>query len=113
MKKLLQCLTVLMLAVFAAAAAACVPYPPYYTVDLAYNAEQGTLTLSPAEEDGKYAEGTELTVTVTPKSGYELDHFSVTGITNAAPDADGKYTFTVTEDTTVTATFREETPPVT
>ena len=83
-----------------------------YTVTLAYDVTQGSVALSPAETDGKYTEGTEVTVTVTPKSGYEVNTFSVTGAADAALDNDGKYAFTVSADTTVSVTFREVLSPV-
>lgn len=80
-----------------------------YTVTLDYNAEQGSVELSPKADDNKYEEGTELTVTVKPNSGYVLDTFKLsTEDGNATPDNAGKFVFKVQEDTTITVTFKQE-----
>lgn len=85
-----------------------------FSVTAQFNEAQGSVTLSGAtEEDGKYLEGTQVTVTVTAKSGYEVDTFTVNGAAQALTG--GKYTFAVTQDTVVKATFKSTgtTPPVT
>ncbi len=85
------------------------PTPPpaakSYTVTLSYEALQGTVKLSPAaDSEGKYAEGTDVTVEVTPKTNYAVDEVKV-GDTKLDP-VSGKYTFKVTADVTVTVTFK-------
>ncbi len=76
-----------------------------YTVTTEYEAGQGTVALSPEAEGNKYEKGTEVTVTVTPKTGYEVDTFTVSTDENAQLTG-GKYTFEVSADTTVKATFK-------
>ncbi len=80
-----------------------------YTVTTEYVAAEGTVTLSPAADDDKYEEGTDVTVTVTPKTDYEVDTFTVSTDANAKL-TEGKYTFKVSADTTITATFKAKTP---
>ena len=87
--------------------AACDPKHPTesgFKVTLNYNSEQGDVTLSKPAEGKLYDAGEEVTVTVTPKTGWSLDSFTVSGYEGAALN-DGKYTFKVTADTTVTVTF--------
>ena len=86
-----------------------------YTVRIAdYDTTQGTVTISPESEDGKYSEGTEITVTVTPNTGYELDTFKLsTEDLASTPNNDGKFVFKVQQDTTITVTFKSTFIPVT
>lgn len=79
-----------------------------YSVNLQFEESQGNVELSPAAENGKYKEGTELTVTVTPKTGYVLDEFKLSTDSNAALDSNGKFVFTVSQDTTINVTFKPE-----
>ena len=82
-----------------------------YKVTLDYNSEQGSVELSPAAENNEYEKGTELTVTVTPNSGYALDTFKLsTEDKNATPDDAGRFVFKVEEDTTITVTFKSTEP---
>lgn len=75
-----------------------------YLVDLNYNADQGTLAVSPAlPADGMVANGTKLTVTATPKSGYKLGTVTVNGT-----EVTSGTQITVTGNTTIAATFAEE-----
>jgi len=71
--------------------------PAKYNVSVG-TVENGTVTVSP---NGEVEEGTTVTVTATPASGYELDKILVNGnpITGT--------TFTVTDDSVVTATFKD------
>lgn len=83
-----------------------------YSVKIAdYDTTQGTVTVTPKAEDDKYEEGTELTVTVKANSGYELDSFKISADNSAALNGEGKYTFKVTADATITVTFKATTPP--
>ena len=68
-----------------------------YTVTVA-ETQNGTVTVSKATANM----GDEITVTVTPATGYELDTLSVTG----AEVTDGKFTMPAS-DVTVTATFKK------
>jgi len=71
--------------------------PAKYNVSVG-TVENGTVTVSPS---GEVEEGTTVTVIATPASGYELDKILVNGnpITGT--------TFTVTDDSVVTATFKD------
>ncbi len=104
-------LLALLAAVSLCAAACTTPAAQTYTVSLVYEEEGGSVSLSPDAENGTYAEGTEVTVQVSPKSGYETTGFSVTGHSDAALSEDGTYTFPVQADTTVSVTFAEKTLP--
>ena len=83
-----------------------------YSVTIAdYDETQGTVAISPASEDGKYKEGTEITVTVTPNEGYALDTFKLSTDDRAStPNNEGKFVFEVKEDTTIAVTFKSTTP---
>ncbi len=76
--------------------------------------DNGSYTLDPAPVDGKVAKGASLTLTVTANADYEVDSVKVNGSAVTA-GADGKYTFTADDDTTVEITFKSETvtPPPT
>lgn len=90
------------------------PAKTTYTVTIApYEATQGTVTLAPASADGKYEEGTIVTVTVSAKAGFEVQSFAVSTDQNAALDNDGKYKLTVSANTTITATFKSTNVAVT
>ena len=82
-----------------------------YKVTLDYNADQGTVALSPQAENNEYEDGTELTVTVTPNEGFALDTFKLsTEDRDATPDNEGKFVFTIHEDTKITVTFKATEP---
>ena len=69
----------------------------------AYDAEKGTVTVS-APANGKYYEETEaVTVTATPKNGYEPAAIYVNGV--VAARISETYTLFLTEDITVSALF--------
>ncbi len=83
------------------------PETKYYSLTL-HAGENGTVSATPdANADGKYEEGTSITVTVKPNDGYEVDTFTVSGKSDAALSENGTYTFSIGADTTVNATFRE------
>ncbi len=89
------------------AVAACGSSKKTYSVQTEYESSQGTVSLSPEAEEGKYEEGTEVTVTVTPKSGYTVGTFTVNGEGKELSD-ENTYQFTVEGDTTIAATFTSE-----
>lgn len=78
-----------------------------YSVSLEYESEKGSVTLSPEVQDGKYEKGSEVTVTVKAKEGFEVDSVTVNG-ERVSPDENGRFTFTVTQDTKITAVFEAE-----
>ncbi|MCH5157278.1 MAG: hypothetical protein J1G02_05320 [Clostridiales bacterium] len=78
-----------------------------YAVTTQYNSEQGSVTVSSPTKGKLYAEGEQVTVTVTPNSNYEVKEFSVSGHSDAVLDADGKYTFAISDDTTIAVTFAD------
>ena len=54
-----------------------------------------------------YAEGAEVTLTVTPDTGYQVKSVTLNG--NAVELTNGKYTFTITENSTFEAVFKKKT----
>ena len=82
-----------------------------YKVTIAnYDTEQGTVTLTPEAEGNEYKEDAEVTVEAHGKGDYAVDTFTVSTDANASLDSEGKYTFTVTADTTITVTFKSTAP---
>ncbi len=77
-----------------------------HTVTILYNnGSFGSAELTGAEAvEGQYAYGSELTLTVTPNEGNELDKVEVNGKKVALEE--GKYTFTVKEDTAIYIVFK-------
>lgn len=74
-----------------------------YTVSLVFDAELGTITLSPAAENNVYAKGTSVTATVAPLPGRVLSSFEVDGEEKELTGS--KYTFTVEKNVTLEAAF--------
>lgn len=76
--------------------------PTTYTLTVE-KTENGSVEVDP--EEGPYPTGTEITVTATPDPGYEIYTFMV----NDAPvnHKDGVYSFTITENTTITVYFTQ------
>ena len=78
--------------------------PEMFTVTVADGIENGTVALSaggePVAAPAELAEGTEVTVEATPDAGYELEAITVNG-----EALEGTTTFTVTDNTEVSATF--------
>ncbi len=111
-KLIFLCITTLcVLLVTCVAFAACDPKHPAesgFKVTLDFNGEQGDVTLSKPAEGELYDAGEEVTVTVTPKEGWLLDTFTVSGFDDAALNGGG-YTFDIQADTTVTVTFKKAT----
>ena len=74
--------------------AACDPNDPAesgFKVTLDFNSEQGDVTLSKPAEGELYDAGEKVTVTVTPKEGWLLDAFTVSGFDDAALNGGGVY----------------------
>ena len=76
-----------------------------YTVTASYNRDQGAVSLSAPANGEKYAENENVTVTVTPNSGFEVSGVKVGG--TEVQLTDNVYKFAVTADTTVEVTFAE------
>ena len=78
-----------------------------YNVTISDEIANGTVTADKAFA----AEGDEITLTITPAEGYELDAISVTGVTSdiAVIVTDGKFTMPA-DAVSVNATFKEATP---
>lgn len=109
-KMLIAVFSVMFLVCSALFAVACSDDEPVdattYTVTTTAGAH-GTVSLSPDSADGKYAEGTSITVTVTPDTDYEVDTFTVNG--TAAALTNNAYTFEIKQDTAIAATFKAAT----
>ena len=82
-----------------------------YKVTLDYNADQGTVALSPQAENNEYEYGDKVTVTVTANDGYEIETFAVSTDANASL-TDGTYELTVSANTNVKVTFKATEPVV-
>ncbi len=79
-----------------------------FELTLNYNSEGGTVTASKPLYGGKlYGEKELVTVTVSPASNYEVVVFEVSNQPDAALNEQGVYSFVITQDTTVTVSFGE------
>ncbi len=79
----------------------------YYTVTvMAYNTDQGTVEVSePAEGSGNnYRKAEQVTLTVTAKANYTVGEVIVNGA-SVDLDSEGKYEFSITQDTTISVKF--------
>lgn len=82
------------------------PPTQYYTLTMTYNADQGSIEVSPApNEDGKYKENTEITITVTAADGYQIKTITVNG--TVLETGVTSYQFVIQQDSTVEAEFEE------
>ncbi len=79
------------------------PAPTTYALTLPTSTTGGKVT-SDVTDATAVEEGTDVTITVTPDTGYEVDKVTVGGKEVALTN--GKYTFEMTADTAVTATFK-------
>lgn len=84
----------------------------YYTLTLTYEKSQGTVTASAAASDKGYVKDETVTLTVTPAENYAVDSVKI-GETGLNAGTDGKYSFKIGGNTTVTVTFKDTTPAVT
>ena len=87
-KKLFYIVVLVLLVAIALVATAC-NGKTYYKVTLEYETSQGTISLEPSPKSGKYAEGTQVTVSVVPNEGFEVDSFTVSGYDDAALNGGG------------------------
>lgn len=78
-----------------------------------YDTEQGTVTVTPEAEGNEYKKDTEVTVEARGKEGYVVDTFTVDTNADASLNSEGKFTFKITADTTITVTFKSTTVKVT
>ncbi len=79
----------------------------YYTVTLHYDSAKGTVTKSdPASADG-YVKDETVTLTVTANDGYTVEEVKA-GDNALTAGTDGKYTFKVAGNTTVSVTFGDD-----
>ncbi len=62
-----------------------------------------------SDADGKYAEGTHMTITVTMGKGYLLDGVVVSDGSNLTERTEKVFTFDLKGDVTITATFKKDT----
>lgn len=81
------------------------PQAPTYEVLVAnYSTSQGEVAVSAPSSGDRYAQNEQVTVTVTPKLGYEVTRFAVDGYPDAAL-TDGVYRFAITQDVVVSVRF--------
>lgn len=114
MKKVVAALTAVVMCGSLFAFAACGgpkdPDTTYYTVTvLQYDTEKGTVSVSDPSSDKGYVKDESVTLTVTAKPDYTVGEVKV----NSAAvqlDAQGKYTFHVAGNTTVSASFADAEP---
>ncbi len=78
----------------------------YYTLTLTYEKSQGTVTASASASDKGYVKDEAVTLTVTPAENYEVDSVKI-GDEGLNAGTDGKYSFKIGGNTTVTVTFKE------
>ncbi len=100
MKKKLRFLLGALCLILAFVGAACAGDKSYH-VTLSYDETKGEVVLSP--EKDAYAEGENVTVTVTPNSGIAVESFKVNGEEKALTE--GAYSFAVEADTAVEVAF--------
>lgn len=76
---------------------------PTYTVDIASNITNGTIT----SDKTTAAKGETVILTITPERGYELDKLTVNGTDVTADVANNEYSFSMGEENVeITATFK-------
>lgn len=74
-----------------------------FTLTMSVNDDtKGSVSASPSSTDGKYDEGTSVTITATPEDTYSFSKWTVNGTDSAET---GPLTVTMNADTTVVATF--------
>lgn len=81
-----------------------------YYVDFEYDKTMGSVSVDKEATDGHYEENTELTLTATPNKGYKFVSWSEASDTEIL-SAENPYTFKVTRNITLVATFAEESIP--
>ena len=78
--------------------------PTLYT--LTTSATNGTIAVTPEATDGKYDEGTSLTLTATPAEGYTFSKWTI----GETENTENPLTYTINSDVTITAVFEENAP---
>lgn len=78
------------------------PEPTTYSLTLPTGLTGGTVSTNYSGDLSAIPSGTEVTVTATPESGYDLSWMKANGTDVSSP-----YTFSITENTTITAEFTE------
>lgn len=100
--------TLLVLASATLIFSSCKPEPVVekgFTVTVAsYDVTQGDVSVSDPANGDKYIANEQVTVTVTPADGFEVDKFAVDG--SIAQLQNGKYVFAITRDVVVEVTFK-------
>lgn len=83
------------------------PQPTLYTVTIGA-CEHGTVAIIEPNAENKYAEGTEVRLSVTPDEGYEVETVKLEALNEEIPVVDGVATFNMpAQDVVVLATFKE------
>ena len=78
-----------------------------FTVSISCDTTKGSITASAPENGAAYAKGESVTLTATPKEGYVVEFFAVSGHEDASL-TNGTYTFEITADAIVMATFKAD-----
>lgn len=81
----------------------------YYTVTLDYDSTKGTVTKSDSAAKDGYVKDETVTLTVTAKENYTVEAVKA-GTTTLTAGTDGKYSFKVAGNTTVSVTFADAKP---
>lgn len=84
----------------------------YYKVNLAYNSEEGTITLSEPRAGLGYTYGEAVTATIQPNEGYYVAGAQIGGQIVKISALGGSYSFTLTGDTEVAVAFTDVKPIV-
>lgn len=82
------------------------PDPTYYSLTLPTGLTGGSVSANGASDLTQILENTSITVTATPATGYTLEYMKANGV-----NVDNPYTFNISENTTITASFAEESTP--
>ncbi len=106
-KRLLVVCLLLIFALCLACIAACTDKEEGFSVTVApYDATQGTVEVSDPAEGELYDQGETVTITVTPKDGFEVTSFVVNhDDVQSIGSAGGTHRFRISADVTVTVTF--------
>ena len=86
------------------------PATTYYTVTLDYDSTKGTVTKSDSAAKDGYVKDETVTLTVTANENYTVETVKA-GTTTLTAGADGKYSFKVAGNTTVSVTFAAASSP--
>ncbi|MCM1513414.1 MAG: hypothetical protein NC090_00255 [Anaeroplasma bactoclasticum] len=101
MKKFLCMITLLLGLTFATS---CVV--TYYSLDIVFDSEQGSVTYTKETNEKGYKEGTSITLNVQPNEGYVIANVDVNG--KGVELENGKYVFAIYQDTKVNVQFEKQ-----